>query len=225
MSEFSVSRSVAGSSQQNTIDLRTVKIVFQKSPGRPKGDKRGIVDLEFSIEADGQVIRAGKADKTGSIEVPVPNGEATLHLLHKGTIVSTYAITSDDAPLAPVETLVGQQQRLRHLGYQLGHLGKGGAPGDGVGTDPPPKDVTPLQPRPPDPEEDDDDRAAKKKNAEDEAKRRAGGKVPPEDETRFENLTMQTERSILDFQADEGLFIDGLVGKITQGKLRSEAGG
>lgn len=222
MSIAAVSRLVASSNQRNTLNVRTVEIVFQKSPGKSKGGQRGIPGLEFRIEADGQVIRTGKTDKPGLIEVPLTNGEAVLHILLNGTPVSTYAITSDESPLASVETVLGQQQRLRHLGYQLGHRGKDGQPGDGVGADPPPKDVSPLPPRIPDPEEDDDDRAEQKKQKEEDEKRRAGGKIPSGDEKRFEDLPMETERSILDFQADESLLIDGIAGKVTQGKLSSQ---
>jgi hypothetical protein len=213
VSPNAVSRLNLASPLFNTINVRTVKIFFQKSPGKPHGDKRGIEGLPFRVQAGGSVVQTGKTPADGKIEVRLSNGAATLEILDAGQPVSTYEITVTDDDFDPASSVTGQQQRLRHLGYQLGH---DGPDGDGVNAPlPPPAPPTPL---PVDVDRDDDDR----REIEDRKKKK---KEKDLDQKVFDGLTFRTERSILDFQADMTLRVDGQVGSITRGKLVAEAGG
>lgn len=215
MSVYAVSRMVFDAAGHNTINVRTVKLFFQKSPGKPKKDKRGIHELEFRVVSDGLAVRRVKSVKTGMIEVPLSNGKAILELWDGSRTVSIYEITEDESPMSPADTILGQQQRLRHLGYQLGHAGP---TGDGVGAPGPPLDISPETVPLPDPEEDDDDREEK------EIKKKEREENPAIKEDHFIDLNFFTERSILDFQADAGLFIDGRVGPKTQNVIIRAAG-
>jgi hypothetical protein len=215
MSVHAMSRLVADGAGHNTINVRTVKLFFQKSPGKPKGDNRGIPDLQFRVLFDDLIVRELQTDKAGMIEVPLSDGKARLDLLDAGEAVSTYELAVDDAAMASVDSVLGQQQRLRHLGYQLGHAG---STGDGVGTPGPPLDITPEPDRPRDDEEDEDDREL------DRIEEQERQDNPAIEEENFVDLNFFTERSILDFQGDEGIFIDGRVGPVTQKELAREAG-
>lgn len=209
-----IARFVPGSPLHDTINVRTVKVFFQSSPGRPGSGARGIPDLECRILHDGLPVRLLRSAKNGLVDVPLLDNRATLEILHQGAPVAVYELVADDRPFDPIGTVIGQQQRLRHLGYQLGH---GGPDEDGIGA-PIILNVTPI-PRPPrDPEEDDEDRELRKR-------RRAEQKAnPDEQESLFLEFTFETERSVLDFQADAGLFVDARVGPQTRGKLVAAAG-
>lgn len=214
MSIHPVSRLVPGSALHNTINIRTVKIFFQKSPGKPSGDARGIPDLECRILNDGSVVRVVRTAKDGLVEVPLSSGAATLEILHQGNAVSQYNISVDDAPLDSAETVRGQQQRLRHLGYQLGH---GGPKGDGVDANVI-VNISPFPAPPPELERDSDDEEL------DERREREREENPDIQEELFKDLTFQTERSILDFQVDAVLFVDARVGPQTRAKLVTAVG-
>ncbi len=214
MSVHPVSRAVSGSTVHNTINIPTVRIFFQKSPGKPSSDARGIVGLECRILHDGVAVRSVATAKNGLIEVPLSNNVATLQVLDKGEPVVEYEIARDDAPFDPVDTLLGQQQRLRHLGYQLGH---GGPDEDGVSASAI-LNVSPFPRTPDDPEDDEDDIALR------ERQKRERKENPDIKEELFTAFTFQTERSILDFQVDAGLFVDARVGPKTRAKLTAAVG-
>lgn len=214
MSVHPVSRLVPGSTLHNTINIRTVKIFFQKSPGKPSGPPRGIPNLECRILNDGNPVRVVRSAQNGLVEVPLSNNAATLEILHQGNAVSQYDISIDDAPLDSAETLRGQQQRLRHLGYQLGH---GGPNGDGIDANVI-TNISPFPKPPPDPETDEDDKELSKRL---KSERTENLDIQ---ETLYANLTFQTERSILDFQVDSTLFVDARVGPQTRGKLVGAVG-
>ena len=66
----------------------------------------------------------------GRVDVRVaPGSTVTLQILVNGASVAEYIIGLNTAAFDPVTTLAGQQERLRHMGYQIGHTGAGG---DGV---------------------------------------------------------------------------------------------
>ena len=125
---FAISRQVAGSAFFNTLNSATVEIHFQRSPSNDRGD-RGIQGLKFQVEVDGTVVQEGETAKDGRIRMILPLGSAQLQLIFQGTVVARYDVTLDDTELEPVEKKAGQQQRLRMLGFQIGH---GGAFKDGV---------------------------------------------------------------------------------------------
>lgn len=211
--KFPVARGVDGAQPFNTIDMKTVKLFFQKSPGKPKGDARGIARLDFRVLAGG-LTRTGRTPKTGEVQALLHAGKGQVELLVGSVAVATYDITADFGPLAPAAELLGQQQRLRHLGYQLGH---GGTNEDGVGTVAV-LDISPFPEVARDPERDSDDEELfdRKKKERKENK--------DIQEELFKDLTFRTERSILDFQADSGLFADARVGPNTRGKLVDAVG-
>jgi hypothetical protein len=140
----------------------------------------------------------------------VSGGKATVELLHNNEPVSTYEVIVEDGPFDPVEKQTGKeparrhvgiQQRLRHLGYQLG---RGGPDDDGVAAAVPPPG--PDRKAPPDPEsEADPDDQKDDKKADERAKKNLKSAA-------FDDITAGTERSILDFQADEdGIRASGVV--------------
>ena len=123
-----IARLVPGSTGFNTINVRTVEIFMQKSPGKP-GDVRGITGMLFEVVKDGSVVQTGTTPADGKITMRVPGGSATLRFSAGGGVFAEYDVTiKDDAPEA-VTTMDGQKRRLRMLGYQIGH---GGAEGIGV---------------------------------------------------------------------------------------------
>jgi len=126
-----ISRLVTGSPAFNTLNLPpSVPILFQRSPGFPNGDVRGIDGLEFQVLIAGAVVQSGRTGADGKIDVRVPpGGTSTLQLMNGGAVVAEYSVTVDTGALAPVAQIDGQQQRLRLLGYQVGHTG---ADGNGV---------------------------------------------------------------------------------------------
>jgi len=172
-----IARLIKSSSAFNTLALPpAVPVFLQMSPGFPNGDKRGIVGLDFQVVSGGKVISQGKTADDGKIDVRVPvGGSSTVQLMFNGAVVASYEVKVTADPLAPVAAITGQMQRLRLLGYQIGHLG---ADGDGV------------------------DAAA------------TAATVP-----------MEFERSVLDFQADNGSFTDASVDANMQNLLTTQAHG
>ncbi len=128
-----ISRLISGSTAHNTLSLPpAVPVFFQRSPDFPQGDARGIDSLHFQVRLNGTIIQSGQTGADGRIDVRVPvGGSSQLELLHNGTVVATYTVSVSTAPLAAVTAIDGQKQRLRLLGYHIGH---GGADGDGVDT-------------------------------------------------------------------------------------------
>ncbi|HXB72167.1 MAG TPA: peptidoglycan-binding protein [Candidatus Acidoferrales bacterium] len=166
-----IARLVSSSAAFNTLALPPpVPIHLQRSPDFPGGAARGIDGLDFHVVSGGSLIQIGKTGADGKIDVRVPaGGSSTVQLLFNGGVVAEYEVTRDDTALAAVNTVLGQQQRLRMLGYQIGH-----GPPDGNGVD--------------------------------------------------GNVSLNFERSILDFQADQGIVLDGVVGSVTSGRLTTQAG-
>jgi hypothetical protein len=148
-----------------------VPIHIQRSPDFPQGDTRGVAGLNFQVLISGAVTQVGVTAADGKIDVRVPpGGTATLQLMQAGVSVAEYVISVDATALSAANTVQGQQERLRMLGYQLGH---DGADGNGV------------------------------------------------DGTQ----RMEFERSVLDFQADQGILPDGNANANTQNQLTARAGG
>jgi hypothetical protein len=172
MSGRFISRLVSGSAAVNTISLPPpVPIHFQRSPDFPAGDIRGIDGMDFQVFSNGAVIQTGRTGNDGKIDVRVPpGGSSIVKLLFNGAVVAEYEVTVDAGAFAAVNTVTGQQQRLRTLGYQIGHLGPEGNGVDG-------------------------------------------------------NQRLEFERSVLEFQADQGLVIDSVVGAVTGPRLTTRAGG
>ncbi|MCB9845607.1 MAG: peptidoglycan-binding protein [Phycisphaeraceae bacterium] len=122
-------RLFSGSSASNTLNVRTVKFFFQKSPDKPSGDVRGIDGLDFRVMASGALVQQGRTGADGKIDLRIMPGGVELQLLFKGTPVASYAVKARDAAIEAATSIDGQQRRLRMLGY---HLGRTGADGDGV---------------------------------------------------------------------------------------------
>jgi hypothetical protein len=78
------------------------------------------------------VIQSGITPASGSITMLLPGAAAQLQLLVNGEIVARYDVVLQTIGLEPAETKAGQQQRLRLLGFQIGHAGpsKDGVTGD-----------------------------------------------------------------------------------------------
>jgi hypothetical protein len=126
--KFAIARQVVGSAFFNTINVPTVELHFQRSPGNNQKD-RGIQGLKFQVEVDGAVIQEGETGKDGKIKMLLPFGSAQLQLMFQGVVVARYDVTLDDSELDSIDKKAGQQQRLRMLGFQVGH---GGPFNDGV---------------------------------------------------------------------------------------------
>ncbi len=165
-----VARLVKSSTAFNTLNLPPpVPIHFQRSPDFPQGDVRGIQGMDFQVVSGGAVIQVGTTPADGRIDVRVPpGGSSTVQLLFNTVVVAEYVVTVDPGALDPVNRIKGQQQRLRMLGYQIGHVGADGNGVDG-------------------------------------------------------NQSLVFERSVLDFQTDQGLLADA-VNPQTQPRLTTRAG-
>lgn len=129
-----ISRLVSASTAHNTLSLPpAVPIFLQRSPDAPTGAARGIDGVDFQVTSGGTVIQSGgKTGADGRIDVRVPpGGSSTLQLLSapNGTVLAEYEVTVDSGALDAANTVQGQQERLRMLGYQIGHSG---ADGNGV---------------------------------------------------------------------------------------------
>ncbi|MCL4221619.1 MAG: peptidoglycan-binding protein [Phycisphaerales bacterium] len=120
-----ISRLVQSATAHNTINLPTVPVTFQRSPGVPTANERGISDMDFRVTSLGFVLQTGRTPANGRIDVRLVGGRATLQLLHNGNPVAEYDIRVHTAAVEPDSTINGIQRRLRMLGYQLGHEGAG----------------------------------------------------------------------------------------------------
>jgi hypothetical protein len=119
-----IARLFHGASAHNTLNIRTMELYFQKSPGVPEGDSRGISGLEYRVLTDGRETQSGTTEDDGLIAVQCrPNTETVLELLVSGSPVAQYRLTFRDEPFEPAGELIGVQRRLRTLGYQLGTSG------------------------------------------------------------------------------------------------------
>jgi len=129
MSLAPITRLVPGAPGFNTLNIRTVDIFLQKSPGKPSGDVRGINLLNFQVVKDGAVIQNGTTGADGRIRMRIQGGVSRLQLTGAAPVAEYDVIIRDDAAEA-VATPAGQQRRLRMLGYHIGH-----APPEGNGVD------------------------------------------------------------------------------------------
>lgn len=116
-----ISRLVQSASAHNTINLPIVPVTFQRSPGVPTANERGISDMDFRVTAGGKVIQTGRTSDNGRIFVRLVAGKAKLELLHNGKKMAEYDIRRHTAATEDDDTINGIQRRLRMLGYQLGH--------------------------------------------------------------------------------------------------------
>ena len=132
MSGIPAARLVPGSTGFNTINVRTVDIFLQKSPGKP-GDARGITGLHFEVVKDGATLQTGTTGADGKVQMRLPGGSATLRIAAGGVFAEYDVSIRDDAP-EDIATLDGQKRRLRMLGYQIGHGGAEGVGVDGAAT-------------------------------------------------------------------------------------------
>jgi hypothetical protein len=123
-----IARLTAPSGAHNTLALPPpVEVRLQRSPGFPAGDVRGCNGVEFRVMLNGAVIQTGRTGADGRVDVRVPpGGSSLLQLMHGGAVVAEYEISVTADPLAAVATVEGQKQRLRLLGYQIGHSGPDG---------------------------------------------------------------------------------------------------
>lgn len=148
-----VARLVSSSNAFNTLNTPPpVPIHFQKSPDFPGSAPRGIAGLDFQVSVGGSVVTSGRTAADGLVNVPVPpGGTARLELLFAGKVVAQYDVTVDSAELGDLNSvdavldpearsqdanellntaeIIGIQERLRMLGYHIGH---GGDEGTGV---------------------------------------------------------------------------------------------
>ena len=131
MSLAPITRLVPGATGFNTLNIRTVDIFMQRSPGRPAGDVRGINVLNFQVIKDGAVIQLGTTGPDGRIRMRIQGGISTLRLLG-GAPEPEYDVSIRDAAIEAVATPAGQQRRLRMLGYHIGHSGPEGNGVDGA---------------------------------------------------------------------------------------------
>jgi hypothetical protein len=123
-------RQAQNSILNNVLNSRNVPIHFHKSPGDDNGGDRAIAGLNWQVSAQGFMIQQGRVTgNDGLVNMTVRGGVSTLELVHNGTVVSRYEVRISDQPYDAVATVSGQKQRLRSLGYQIGH---GGADGNGV---------------------------------------------------------------------------------------------
>ena len=129
-----IARLRQGSPAHNTLNLPPpVPIHLQMSPDFPQGDVRGIAGVDFQVVIGGAVAQTGQTPADGRVDVRVPpGGTSTLQLLVAGAVVAEYVISVDRAALAAVTGVSGQQERLRMLGYHIGHSGADGNGVDGA---------------------------------------------------------------------------------------------
>jgi hypothetical protein len=124
-----IARHAVNSSLHNVLNTRVVEVYFHRSPGKDSNGDRAIAKLDYQVRAQGFVIQRGTTGADGKIEVSVRGAYSTLLLLYNGVVVAEYEVNASTAALDPVANIQGQKQRLRLLGYQIGH---GGAHRNGV---------------------------------------------------------------------------------------------
>jgi hypothetical protein len=123
MGGFAIARQALNSVLNNVLNSRVVPIHFHKSPGNDQGGDRAISGIRWQVTAQGMVIQRGTTGADGKIEMTVRGGRSMLQLLEGTTVIAEYDVTIDNSALAAANTTLGQKQRLRLLGYHLGHGG------------------------------------------------------------------------------------------------------
>jgi hypothetical protein len=133
MSLVNVARQFAGAMLFNALNVRTIPLFFQRSPGKPSGagDVRGIDKLRFQVLKNGKVIQKGMTGPDGKIQMRIQGGVSTLHLIASAA-VAEYTVSIRDAAIEAENTASGQQHRLRMLGYHVDHTGPDGNGVDGA---------------------------------------------------------------------------------------------
>lgn len=105
-------------SHQNTLILKTLKVYFQRFPGKAGTDaQRGISGVDYVVKVGGRVVDKGTTAADGSITLQVPAGER-VELEIFGT---SYEVRIRNS-LERATEVHGQQRRLAMLGYELGHV-------------------------------------------------------------------------------------------------------
>lgn len=121
-----IARLVRSSTAHNTVNVRTAEVFFQKSPGKPSGDTRGITGLAFRVMSGGVEIQSGTTGADGKVTVMIRGtAPSIVQWLHNGAVVSEFEVKLRDSAYEADTTLIGFQRRLRQLGYQLGSTGLG----------------------------------------------------------------------------------------------------
>ena len=124
---YNFARLVAMFQGQNVVNVPTVDIFIQKSPGTASV-ARGIQGLQYRVLINGIVRQQGTTPNNGRINVRVPPGPVPVLEIMGGQ----FEIRRTAAAFANVNTPEGKKERLRFLGYQIGHTG---ANGNGVEDD------------------------------------------------------------------------------------------
>ena len=124
-----IARQTVNSILHNVLNTRVVEIYLHRSPGKDNGGDRAIAGLDYQVQAQGFVIQRGTTAADGKIDMSVRGASSTLQLLYNGAVVSEYEVSVSTAALDPAANMEGQKQRLRLLGYHIGH---GGPDGNGV---------------------------------------------------------------------------------------------
>jgi hypothetical protein len=125
-----VARLIKGFNAFNAINEITVDIWFQKFPGVPHGNDRGIADIEYTVTTPaGELIQQGRTPADGKIPLRIRGAMSVLKLVRGGVHLATYEVSATNAAFRAAGTREGQKERLRMLGYQVG---RGGADHDGV---------------------------------------------------------------------------------------------
>lgn len=124
-----IARQAINSVLHNVLNTRVVEVYFHRSPGNDNGGDRAISGLDYQVRAQGFIIQHGTTGADGKIDMSVRGASSTLELLYNGIVVAQYEVSATSAALDPVANIQGQKQRLRQLGYHIGH---GGADGNGV---------------------------------------------------------------------------------------------
>ncbi len=115
---ISVARLIAAANAFNALNVKTAVIYIQKYPGKPDINA-GISNLEYTVESDGIVTQKGTSSANGKVEVRVLPGKKTVLKV----MGSEYEVTVTNDAFSAVNTHTGRKERLRYLGYQIGHYG------------------------------------------------------------------------------------------------------
>lgn len=127
MSDFeTIARQAANSILHNVLNTVTVDIFFNRSPGDDSGGDRAIPSVDFQVRAQGFIIQRGRSGNDGKITMSIRGGSSELEIMYNGAVITKYEVTRTTAPLAAANSITGQKQRLRLLGYQVGHSGPDG---------------------------------------------------------------------------------------------------
>src|ERR1700738_376985 len=99
-----IARQVRGATTFNTINVRTVEIFLQMSPGKPSGDVRGIQAASFEVrDSTGALIQQGVTPANGRIRMQILGAFSTLDVL-SGAAPAQYTVRIRDAAAEAVAT-------------------------------------------------------------------------------------------------------------------------